>query len=41
MTEVFRKQLGVTSVTDRADIFARFHQLLVTPPKGHPSDVAA
>lgn len=38
MTELFRKQLGITSVTDRADIFARFHQLLTTPPKVRPSD---
>jgi len=38
MTEVFRKQLGITSVTDRADIFARFHQVLATPPKDHPAD---
>jgi hypothetical protein len=38
MSEAFRKQLAVTSVTDRADIFARFHQLVATPPKGRASD---
>jgi Peptidase family M48 len=42
MTEEFRKQLGVTSVTDRADIYARFHQLLATPPKqGQSNDSKA
>ncbi len=38
MTQAFRQQLGVTAVTDRADIFARFHQLIATPPKKHASD---
>ena len=39
MTVAHRRNLGVTSVSDRADVFARFHQLLATqPPKGHPSD---
>jgi hypothetical protein len=37
MTQEFGQRLGVTSVTDRADIFARFHQLIDTPPK-HASD---
>ena len=33
MTRVFQK-IGVTKVGDRADIFARVHQLMSDPPKG-------
>jgi WD40 repeat protein len=32
-TRAFRVRLGVTQVTDRADIFARVHQLFTTRPK--------
>jgi WD40 repeat protein len=33
MTRLFQKRLGVTQVGDRADIYARVHQLLSTPAK--------
>jgi len=33
MTREFRIRLGVTAVTDRADIFAKVHQFFSTPPK--------
>ncbi|HEY9126090.1 MAG TPA: M48 family metalloprotease [Acidobacteriaceae bacterium] len=32
-TRMLRVRLGVTQVTDRADIFAKIHQLYSTPPK--------
>ena len=32
-TRAFRVRLGVTQVTDRADIFARVHQYFTTRPK--------
>lgn len=34
MTRQFRMQLGITQVGDRADIFAKVHQLFITPAKG-------
>jgi len=33
ITESLRKRLGVTAVTDRADVFRKFHELLITPSK--------
>jgi len=33
-TAMLRARLGVTQVTDRADVFARLHQVLSAPPKG-------
>jgi hypothetical protein len=33
ITRLFRIRLGITQVTDRADIFAKVHQMLSTPAK--------
>jgi WD40 repeat protein len=33
ITRIFRLRLGITQVTDRADIFAKVHLMLNTPPK--------
>jgi len=35
VTNILRVRLGVTGVTDRADIFARVHQFLSTPAKSN------
>src|SRR5579863_2379227 len=37
-SHVLKIRLGVTHVTDRADIFARVHQLFNTPAKGNESE---
>ncbi len=38
LSRIFRIRLGVTQVTDRADIFAKVHQLWSTPAKPHESE---
>jgi len=38
MTRAFRLRLGVTQVSDRADIFARVHQYMSTPPKKNEAE---
>ncbi|HKD59421.1 MAG TPA: M48 family metalloprotease [Terracidiphilus sp.] len=37
-TRLLKIRLGITHVTDRADIFARVHQLFSTPPKDNEPD---
>ena len=39
MTRLFRIRLGVTEVGDRADIFAKVHLFLSTPPKDNEGEV--
>jgi len=39
-SRAFRARLGVTAVSDRADIFAKLHQLMNTPPKRYEKDVS-
>jgi WD40 repeat protein len=39
-TRALRLRLGITQVTDRADIFAKVHQLMNTPPKPFEKDVS-
>jgi len=39
-TRAFRMRLGVTAVTDRADISAKLHQLMNTPPKPYEKDAS-
>jgi len=38
VTRIFRIRLGVTQVTDRADVFAKVHLLLSTPAKPHEEE---
>ncbi len=38
LSRAFRFRLGVTAVTDRADIFAKVHQLFTTPVKSYEKD---
>jgi WD40 repeat protein len=38
ITRALRVRLGITQVTDRADIFAKVHQLYTTPPKQYEKD---
>lgn len=38
MTRIFRLRLGITQVTDRADIFAKVHLMLNTPAKDNEEE---
>lgn len=38
MTYLFRVRMGVTQVSDRADVFAKVHQFLSTPPKDNEAE---